>query len=65
MANDKAITHIALAARDFARTCSMYGYDGMVDLIVSGGTPDCMHIGGDLFTFIEGKWTLYGGAADD
>jgi len=63
MANEKAITHITLAAMDFARTCSMYGYDGMVDLIVSNGTPDCIHMGGDLFTCIEGKWTLCDGGA--
>lgn len=59
MGENTGITAIALAAREFAKTCAMYGHDGMVDLIVSDGKPDCMHIGGDLLTYIDGKWTLY------
>jgi hypothetical protein len=51
--------HVIIAANEFAKTCAMYGYDGMTDLICSKGEPDCLYIDGKTFICAEGKWAQH------
>ena len=51
--------HIIIAASNFAKTCAMYGFDGMTDLICSGGDVDYLSIGGKTFICAEGNWAQY------
>jgi len=51
--------HVIIAAIEFARTCAMYGYDDMADLIVSGGKPDFLYIDGKTYICAEGNWAQY------
>lgn len=51
---------IEAAAHSFAAMCKRDGVDGMVDLIVSGGTPDYVNVGGEVYMFQDGDWFVHG-----
>lgn len=66
LVDKKPNPHVIIAANEFAKTCAMYGYDGMVDLIVSGGDPDFLLLDGKTYICCEGNWAmLKEGVRDD